>query len=677
MLNSLIGKQPPRSTKALVYYKNKNHIDLFESDGINVQGKVSNFSIGKNEGNTTYKDYLLSKNICCCIEAESLCKCALKSNKFHSAISKARCRIKNFLYRYLPIENASICSALIIGEKNEIDNETITTFSEAGLSHIIAISGMHTMYVASMVLLLRKKIGVRKSYILVVIILYLFCNLTYNSESVCRAAIMLSLYYIAKLIYRKSDSISHLFFAILICVIYNPFCVFNTGFVMSVGGTLGIVALYKQSQKHMCRALKYIFEQIKVSVAANIILFPIMAKYFNKFSIIFFISSPIINIIVSLIMPLLLCYSGFCFIHFCIPQFIFKILAWGLGILSNLLIFFAQLFQKVNIFNFQIKSPSIITMIMYYTIVYLIFKYFQTRSGKVKKLLQSVVCIYISICLITRICWYFDNSLKIYFIDVGQGDCTIIKTPKKHTIIIDGGGGEEKSKNQKIANQIVIPFLLNHSIYKIDYMIISHFDSDHVGGLLIILEKMSVKNVVISYQGEQSGNFNVFSELVKNKGINVIVVKSGDIVKIEPDLFFNILWPQMHLIGENILNNNSIVCKLNFKDFSMLFTGDIEAIAERGILELYSKNQQILRATCLKAAHHGSKTSSSDEFVNAVNPKFVVIGVGLNNKFGHPNDTVISLFQRAGAKVFRTDVNGQISIDINDRAIINIKKFCE
>ena len=155
------------------------------------------------------------------------------------------------------------------------------------------------------------------------------------------------------------------------------------------------------------------------------------------------------------------------------------------------------------------------------------------------------------------------------------------------------------------------------------------------------MKELKVGQVIISKQGENSDNYIEFKNIVKEKNIKVFVVKKGNTIKIEENLNIEILWPKEEQISENILNNNSIVCKLNYQNFSCIFTGDIEEIAERKILEEYKNNLKILNSAILKVGHHGSKTSSIEEFIEVVNPKIALIGVGENNKFGHPNIEVI------------------------------------
>ncbi len=149
---------------------------------------------------------------------------------------------------------------------------------------------------------------------------------------------------------------------------------------------------------------------------------------------------------------------------------------------------------------------------------------------------------------------------------------------------------------------------------------------------------------------------------------------TGNRIQIEKNLYIDILWPTNKQITTNILNNNAIVSNLHYQNFSMLFTGDIEEIAEKEILDTYSKKQKLLKTDILKVGHHGSKTSSTTEFLNIVNPKVAIIGVGKNNKFGHPNDVILKRLNNLNCKIFRTDLNGEISIEVNKNSQYKIKK---
>ena len=195
-----------------------------------------------------------------------------------------------------------------------------------------------------------------------------------------------------------------------------------------------------------------------------------------------------------------------------------------------------------------------------------------------------------------------------------------------------------------------------------------------MGGILTILNELKVEKVIIGKQFETSQNYEEFIKIMEKKKIKLYVVEAGQKIKVDKDTTIDILWPDTsNIIKENILNNNSLVCKLNFKDKSMLCTGDIEEIAEKAILSKYSDNLNILNADIIKIAHHGSRTSSITPFINKVRPKIALIGVGKNNKFGHPNFKTIENLEKMGVKIFRTDENGEIQIKITNRSEIITK----
>ncbi|MBR6504936.1 MAG: MBL fold metallo-hydrolase [Clostridia bacterium] len=208
---------------------------------------------------------------------------------------------------------------------------------------------------------------------------------------------------------------------------------------------------------------------------------------------------------------------------------------------------------------------------------------------------------------------------------LGNGDGILIITKKNKKILVDGGG-EDQEEGYSIGENVLLPYLLDRGIMCLDYIVLSHLDSDHCLGALYVMENIKVKNLIISKQGEESENYNRLLNMVQKKNINLIEVKRGDRVYFDKSTYVDILWPNTNQIEENILNNNSIVMKLSYTNFKMLFTGDIEEEAEKEIVDLY-KNTNILEANVLKVAHHGSKTSSSEIFLKLVNPKIALIGV--------------------------------------------------
>ena len=215
------------------------------------------------------------------------------------------------------------------------------------------------------------------------------------------------------------------------------------------------------------------------------------------------------------------------------------------------------------------------------------------------------------------------------------------------------------------------PYLLDHGINKIDYIIVSHFDSDHCGGLFFILNNFKVKNIIIGKQAEEYPNLIKFIKLQQKRKINLISVQSKDVLVFDKKTRIEVLFPDINNeVSENKINNNSLVFKLYYKNLSILFTGDIEEEAESLLINLYREK---LKSDILKVGHHGSKTSSAEDFIKYVKPKIALIGVGENNNFGHPSDEVIDRLIFYGAVVYRTDKMGEIILKINNKGFIKSK----
>ncbi len=434
------------------------------------------------------------------------------------------------------------------------------------------------------------------------------------------------------LFYRKSDVYNNLAFSSFIILIFNPYTIFDMGFLLSYGGTIGIILFSNKLSKKFPiknKILNYIKEMFFVCISANIIIIPIIMYNFNTLSLTFFISNVLVSPIMGIVVIL-----GFVQIFLSIINInLAYLLSIFLNPMLEILIFIADFTAKLPLSKILIPTPNIIFIIIYYVIILF--------CNKIN--IKKTIIILLIIIIIFNVLNLLPKDLRIYFIDVGQGDSTLILTPKGNSILIDGGGSETGSFD--VGEKILLPYLLDRGVTKIDYMMISHFDSDHVGGLFSILENLRVEHVLISKQGKESENYKHFLEISKRKKIKVIYAEAGDRINIEKNMFFEILFPTRNLISENILNNNSIVARLVYKNFKILFTGDIEEIAEKELIKLYSKTNK-LRADILKVAHHGSKSSTIDSFLKLVNPRISLIGVGATNTFGHPNIGVLERLEQ-------------------------------
>jgi len=619
-----------------------------------------------------YKEYLKSQGI------NGNIKCAqveiIKENK--EVFNQLFLNLKEILKKDFNKDEASILLGIILGFTDEINDSVKDEFKQSNISHILAVSGMHIGFLLLFCnFILDKLIGKKWAKVFGILILLFYIKLIGYSPSAFRATIMAIIMLIAKLINRKSDIWTSISFSLLVILIFNPFAIKSTGVELSYMATCGILLFTKNFN-----IKNNLFNAVGVTLSVAIFIAPIMAVYFNKIPIFSLFISIIVGLLAGPIFLLGIIYilSRVFFIKTCL-RFLVKIL-----------LFLAKIGSKILFNQIYIIMPNVIEILLYYSLIFISLffisiyipkrKYNKVFNKRIKNLVslvkfkfnrnkKKVISVFIIVTLFICILFFVPKDLKIYFIDVGQGDSCLVVTPKQKTILIDGGGSE----NYDVGKNVLIPYLLARRIKHIDYMIISHFDTDHIGGLLTVMEELKVDKVFISKQGEKSNNYEKFEKIVNEKHIRVYIVKNGDRINIEKDLYFDILWPDnADLITENILNNNSIVCKFNYKNLSCLFTGDIEEIAEKRITEKY---KDILNANILKVGHHGSKTSSIQDFLDMVKPKIALIGVGANNTFGHPNDKVIERLKNEGCKIYRTDKQGEIIIRVNRKGKIKIKSM--
>lgn len=688
------------------YITTNKDIELKYGDKIEISGTYSKPETQRNYKGFDYSKYLKQLKIYGTIRCENVELIKHKqANKILEITNYISNKIEENTKQILDKETSSILLGLVLGNKQELDEETQENYRNASMSHILAVSGMHVAYVILGINLIFKNIiGKRNTNILNIIVLIFYMFITNFSPSITRAGIMGIIAISSKLIYRKNDIYTSMSISLLLILLNNPFSIQNLGLELSYGGVIGIIILNKsilkflknlkiknKTYKYKIRPLiqKYtdkIKEIISVSISVQIAIIPIILYNLNTVNPYFLITNLILSFAIGPVIILGFLFIIIACINCSIAKIFEPILQAGITIIN-----FISNIGKLPFSKIYIATPNLNSIITYYLFVAVLFIIYNIYSVKnpnktqirVKNLIalakiklrknkQKIKPIIAIIILLILTINLIPKNLKIHFIDVGQGDSTLIVTPQNKTILIDGGGS---SSEFDVGKNTLVPYILDRGFTQIDIIIISHFDQDHVGGIMTVLQELKVKKVYISKQVEKSENYEKFLDIVSNKKIKVYEVVSGNKIHIEKNLYIDILWPTNNQITTNILNNNAIVCNLHYKNFSMLFTGDIEKIAETEILEKYSKTPQFLKANILKVGHHGSKSSSISEFLNTVKPQIAVIGVGKNNKFGHPNSEVLQRLENINSKIFRTDLNGEITIEVNKRSKYKIKEI--
>lgn len=660
--------------------KKSNEKKLEYGDYIEFIGEYTIPNTARNYKGFDYREYLKSKKIYGNIKVNNNSVKIIEKNRLN-ILFKFSYKIRNYIIKVsdklLKEDTSKLLTGILIGDKSKMPEDIIVNFKTSNLSHMLSVSGAHTSYIILGItyILDKSKISRKRIYVITILSLILFMFITNFTVSVTRASIMSILVLGANIIYRKSDIWTTISISLLIILILNPFSINEIGMQLSYLGTIGII-LFSTNVEKILNKMKIkgkISKLLSVTICAQIAIMPIMAIRFNNISLTFFIS----NILASPFLGINIILGFITVFISLISYFLARLFAIPLNFSLKTLIFTSSFTSKIPLSSIVIKTPYIISIIFIYILILILnyiytihnsnlnLRLFQKKMIKKKNIKVFLSIIIIIIVLFNAFSYFYlliPKDLKIYFIDVGQGDSCLIITPNNKKILIDGGEGD---------TDVLLSYLLDRRIKAIDYIMISHFDSDHCNGLIEVIQKLKIKNILISKQAYFCDEYKNIAKIINSKKIKVTFVKQGDKLNIDKNIKLDIFYPPEKLEYED-LNNNSIVAKLSYNKFTILFTGDIEK-SEENILNKY--NQKDLESTIIKIAHHGSKTSSSKEFIKAVKPKIALIGVGKNNKFGHPNVEVLERLRNVKCKIYRTDEMGEIEIKVNGEGKIWTRKM--
>ncbi len=450
-------------TNTKLNIKFNSNIQLNKGDIVKLIGEYEDTNYYKNEGNFNYRNYLKKDNIYGNLKVSKI-EIVKKNNNI---INNLNIQIKEKIKNNYSNQTANFIETIILGDKTNLSDIVKEEFSNSGLSHLLAISGMHI----AIIILISNAIldHIIKNYkiknILLLIIIIIYATIINLSSSSARAIIMAILHIISKLIYKKDNFLVNISLASLILLIINPYNLIDSGFQLSFIASLGIVIILPKIEKLELKnkILKYIYVSLLVSISANILILPIIINTFKKISLSMFliqiIITPILYIIEILGLATIVIPSQLVFV-------IKPILEISVSIFNYI--------SQINFFTIYTKVPNPIITTIYYlsALVYII----KPKRKFIIQICKKTIILLLILNLTISIINQADTNLKIYMIDVGQGDSTLIITPENKKILIDGGGLE----NYDIGEKVLIPYLLNKQIKTLDYVMISHFDRDHV-----------------------------------------------------------------------------------------------------------------------------------------------------------------------------------------------------
>ena len=602
--------------KVLVNYY--SDINVSYGDYIYVYGV---FKKPKENGNFNlfnYKKYLLSNKINYVVTASKITIIKKNDNVFYT--------LKNNLLKRIESANKSkgYILAFLYADKSLIEKDVYTKYQKIGVSHLFAVSGMHVSLISIVLLKLLNKIKERKRYIIVSIFLSIYLFLTNFTISMVRATFQFILFFINKSFKLNIDNSNLVLLLFSILVIINPYNIYNIGFLFSFIISFTLIRCSKLIKG------KFIIKSLKTSLISFFSSMPVLIN--NFFEVNF------LGIILNIIYIPFVSYILF-------PLSLVTVLFPSL---DNILYMFISYFEKITDFfsNIKFLSFSICKMNIFLIIIYyIIFIYILKRK---KKLIYKIIIVIISLIFLINNGRIVNNEVSI--LDVGQGDSSLIRLKNKN-ILIDTGG----NINYDISKNILIPYFKSVGIKKIDYLVLTHGDYDHMGEAINLVENFKVEKVIFN-----CGSYND----LENELIEVLDKKKIKYYSCIKEL--NIDNNKLHFLQTKEYDNeneNSNVIYTELNGYKFVFMGDAGVEKEKDILEKYN----VSKIDVLKIGHHGSKTSSDKNFIDEMNPKYSVISVGKNNRYGHPNKEVLNNLDNS--KIYRTDQDGSIMFKIKNNKL--------
>lgn len=652
-----IGKTT-NSTYANIQTKEYGLVKIYNVNNIKIGNKIKTYGkLNKNEkaqnrGQFSYENYYRSQGISSSMYSTNV---ELINNNYNPILDLIHCikeSIENKIFLIFDEKDAGTIKAMISGDKSDLDIDLKKIFTDNGIAHILAISGLHLSILGLMLFkLLRKKLTVNKSAIIVSIFIIFYGLFINAGASSIRAIFMLLVRFVSLSIKRSYDSKNTLAICGIILLIVHPYLVLNTGFQFS------FTAIYSLNIYE--RELGTNKIKIPEMFLITLFLLPITISAYYIYPT----YSIILNLLVIPLMTFVLCFSLMAIILSFINISLTIPFAFLVHLILKIYEILCNIFSKLPFSHFVFGKPDILIVILFY-IFLLSFIYFLHNRRCILSL-STFLLFSLTVFLLP---YKSHNLFMLSFLSIGQGDSIIIQD-NGNVYSIDGGS----LSNKKCGENILKPFLLSQRITKINKAFITHSDSDHTNGILDIIEnveEIEVEELILPYFAYNDETYNKIKDAANKKGIEIIYWKESDSYK-----NIDCLYPFENQEKPKSTNDHSLVLQYRKENieynneycstFTFMLIGDISKNTEALLCKKYDN----ICADCLKVAHHGSKNSTSEVFVEKVNPKYSVISYG-KNSYGHPHKNTIKTLQNIeGNEIYKTYEDGEIDFILQKRGM--------
>lgn len=698
---------------------NTDHIylDYINGDYICMSGTVSVPDSATNPGTFDQYIYLRNKGYYLCISNGTIESGNHRPYSIEGFLYGIKNRCTKIIDNSFDSESAGIVKAMLVADKSTLDKNIKKLYSENGIAHIMAISGVHVAIIGMTLYgFLRKlRIGRLISGTFSIAIIILYGIMTGMSSSTERAVIMLILSIAAEYFGRKTDAPTSMGFAMIIMVLGNPYVILDAGFQLSFAAITGVTVVApqlrkllrmfkrfikeadeKKKQKHkkimsLRKMIIKLIDALVVGIASFITTTPVIIYYYYQFPPYSILINLIVIPLVSLIVggSILVVLTGLFFTGAAVVMtYPVRLILFG----YKYLCIFASGLPGASVL---VGHISIGMVFVYYLSVVLIFAILRMiRIGKTERggpILYLMLATVLFLTVVYEV-YSYDKSLKIVYMDVGQGDGVLLRTSGHGGILIDGGS----SSNKRVGEYVMVPVLKYYGVSEVEYAFVSHGDVDHVSGLEYLLNEeqsgVHVVNLVLPEYGDQDALQELKSEATANN-VNIIYMKPGDNITYNHQhaetINIECLYPDEEA-GQGVLdtNNLSMILKTTITwdvreadienlnkssdsdaSLSLLFVGDAGIAAEQRLIELYGKNSlgeisDSIACDILKVGHHGSRNSSGSDFLKRVSAMYGIISCGKDNRYGHPHAETLERLKMADTKYMTTKEHGAIILSI-------------
>lgn len=637
----------------------KENYSLAPGDVVAGYGEGCAFKRATNPGGFDEKQYRFSNGQFLSVSDVKLTKVKKMNFSIVKYLYRIRERFSDIYNNLLQPKDAALAQAMVLGDKANLDQDVKQMYQKNGIAHLIAISGLHiAMIGGSVYQLLRKLLG---GFLLPVCagitFIVSYGVMTGLSSATLRAVIMLVMTLLGDLLGRRYDALTAVAVALFFMLFKNPYQITQVGFLLSFGAILGIeliVPVFKNLLSHVPKWC----EGFLVSISVQMIINPIMLYFFYEI--------PVYSIFLnSIVVPLMSVLLAFLMIGGAVSQLwlpVGQVCMFPAEIIFRIYEWLCDMNQNIPGNTFCMGRPEIWWMVLYYG--GLAFWLWCCKRGKSKKSdIQTKVC-YIAMVILMGILAspvFLKDSFMVCMFDVGQGDGIYMRTPHHKHILIDGGSSTKK----KLGDYVLTPGLKYYGCHTLDYVFLTHMDSDHYSGVKEMLdsETIYIRNLILPGIMNPDDTYFQIEQMARDKGCNIIYMIENDRLVLD-GICFSCLNPQP--VAYEDKNTGSLVLMLQYLDFEMLLTGDMDEKVERRLLEEGELGSQI---DVLKVSHHGSGTASTNELLNIIRPKVACISVGENNRYGHPSAEVIERLRLYSSKMYLTKEDGAITINTDGNRI--------